>query len=112
MCSPRGYGINGRQAEAALRAAHLTCNRNVIPNDPNGAWYTSGVRLGTPAVSTLGMGMDEMREIAQIIHTVLSATKPGSSPAKCVTEPSVLAAAHERVSDLLERFPLYPQLDL
>ena len=44
----RRYGLNGRQAEAALRAADLTLNRNVIPNDPNGAWYTSGLRLGTP----------------------------------------------------------------
>src|SRR5919106_132180 len=72
----RPYGLTGRQAETALREAGITLNRNVIPFDPNGSWYTSGLRLGTPAVTTLGMGPDEMREIAAIVHTVLDATQP------------------------------------
>jgi glycine hydroxymethyltransferase len=55
----RPYGLSGRQAESALRSAGVTLNRNVIPNDPNGAWYTSGLRLGTPALTTLGMGTAE-----------------------------------------------------
>src|SRR5436190_2185178 len=59
----RPFGLNGRQAEATLRAAGITSNRNVVPNDPNGAWYTSGLRLGTAAVTTLGMGAHEMLEI-------------------------------------------------
>src|SRR5690606_10189443 len=71
----RDFGLNGRQAEAALRAADMTLNRNVIPNDPNGAWYTSGLRMGTPALTSLGMGPSEMQEVAGIVHSVLAATK-------------------------------------
>ena len=108
----RGYGLNGRQAEAALRAADLTLNRNVIPNDPNGAWYTSGLRLGTPAMTTLGMGASEMQEIAAIVHSVLAATKAGASLAKFDTEQRALEGARTRVADLLKRHPLYPEIDL
>jgi len=114
----RPYGLNGRQAEAALRAAHLTANRNVIPHDPNGAWYTSGLRLGTPATTTLGMGPEEMREIADALHGVLAATRAGTkrdgqpSLVNFVTEPKAVAAAQARVADLLARHPLYPEIDL
>jgi len=114
----RGYGLNGRQAEAALRAAHLTVNRNVIPYDPNGAWYTSGLRLGTPAKTTLGMGPDEMREIADVLHRVLAATRPGTkrdggpSLVAFDTDPTVTATAHARVADLVGRHPLYPEIAL
>jgi len=59
----RPYGLTGRQAESALRECGITLNRNSIPFDPNGPWYTSGLRLGTPAVTTLGMGQGEMSEI-------------------------------------------------
>jgi glycine hydroxymethyltransferase len=115
----RGYaGLNGRQAEAALREADLTLNRNVIPNDPNGAWYTSGLRLGTPAMTSLGMGADEMQEIAGILHSVLAATRPASkkdgqpSQVKFETDPKVTEAARARVKDLLARHPLYPGIEL
>ncbi|MBF0246238.1 MAG: hypothetical protein HQL31_13390, partial [Planctomycetes bacterium] len=60
----RSFGLTGRQGENALREAGITLNRNSIPFDPNGAWYTSGLRLGTPALTTLGMGREEMKEIA------------------------------------------------
>jgi glycine hydroxymethyltransferase len=118
MVDLRGYGLNGRQAEAALRAANLTCNRNVIPNDPNGAWYTSGLRLGTPALTTLGMGREEMQEVARVLHEVLSTTRPGStasgevSQVKFISEPAVVARAQARAADLLARHPLYPELEL
>jgi glycine hydroxymethyltransferase len=114
----RDYGLNGRQAEAALRAADLTLNRNVIPNDPNGAWYTSGLRLGTPAMTTLGMGAAEMQEIAGIVQSVLAATKTAGkkdgqpSQVKFDTEPKAVEAARARVADLLARHPLYPGIDL
>lgn len=114
----RGYGLNGRQAEAALYAANLTCNRNMIPNDEQGPWYTSGVRLGSPALTTLGMGVSELREVAAIIHDVLSATQAGhkadhsASLVKFTTTPSVLQSARARVAELLARHPLYPELDL
>lgn len=98
----RGYGLNGRQAEAALRSANLTLNRNVIPNDANGSWYTSGLRLGTPAMTSLGMGPTEMKEIATILHSVLAATKPASkkdghpSLVHFETDQRVVAAARAR----------------
>jgi glycine hydroxymethyltransferase len=116
------YGLNGRQAEAALRSADLTLNRNVIPFDPNGAWYTSGLRLGTPALTTIGMGKDEMREIARIIHAVLSATHPGTitsgsnagkpSLAQFELDPRAREAARSGVGELLAQFKLYPGIDL
>ena len=118
----RSYGLSGRQAESALREADITLNRNVIPFDPNGAWYTSGLRLGTPAMTTLGMGPTEMREIAEVIHSVLSATEAETiqkganagkrSLAKFRLEDRAREAASSRVQDLLARNPLYPMLDL
>jgi glycine hydroxymethyltransferase len=85
----------------------------VIPFDPNGSWYTSGLRLGTPAVTTLGMGADEMREIAAIVHAVLDATQPvPDSKAKYELTPSVRDQARSRAGALLDRFPLYPGIAL
>jgi glycine hydroxymethyltransferase len=117
MLDLRRMGLNGRQAEAALRAADLTCNRNVIPNDPNGAWYTSGLRLGSPAATTLGFGPGEMREVADVIHSVLTHTTPGLhreqiSQVKFMTEPGALQRAKARVAELLGRHRLYPELEL
>ena len=118
----RRFGLNGRQAEAALRSAGITLNRNVIPDETNGPWYTSGLRLGTPAVTTLGMGADEMREIADVIASVLSDTSPGlvaSGPnqgkpslVQFVLDDSTAGAARSRVADLLARHPLYPEIEL
>ncbi len=71
------YGITGRQGEAALLDAGIVTNRNSIPADPNGAWYTTGIRLGTPALTTRGMDTAEMDEIADLIVTTLSATAAG-----------------------------------
>jgi len=114
----RPFGLTGRQAEAALRSAHVTVNRNVVPYDSNGSWYTSGLRLGTPAVTTLDMGPPEMREIAAIIGSVLRATTPRTtatgtaSLANFHLDERVREAATARASDLLGRFPLYPGIDL
>jgi glycine hydroxymethyltransferase len=118
----RGFGLNGRQAEAALRAAGVTLNRNVLPDETNGPWYTSGLRLGTPAVTTLGMGADEMREIADILAIVLHATSPGvvaSGPnqgkpslVQYRLDDTVAATARSRVAELLTRHPLYPDIEL
>lgn len=117
-----GFGINGRQAESALIECGITLNRNALPFDPNGPWYTSGLRIGTPAVTTLGMGPDEMKEIASIIALVLRNTRPAKitkgekagtlSKAKAVTDKDAKAKAAQRVHDLIGRFVLYPQLDL
>jgi glycine hydroxymethyltransferase len=114
----RPFGLTGRQAEAALRSAGVTLNRNVIPYDTNGSWYTSGLRVGTPAVTTLGMGAAEMEEIAAIIANVLRATAPTRttsgkpSLANYTLEEAARAEAGARSRELLTRFPLYPQIDL
>jgi glycine hydroxymethyltransferase len=118
----RGFGLNGRQAEAALRAAGITLNRNAVPDESNGPWYTSGLRLGTPAVTTLGMGPDEMREIGDIVAAVLHATSPGVIPSgpnqgkpslvQYHLDDTVAATARSRVVDLLARHPLYPDIEL
>ncbi len=107
------FGLTGRQAEIALRTAHLTLNRNAIPNDKNGPWYTSGLRLGTAAVTTLEMGKEEMIEIADIIVELLENTKPSpESKAKAETPHGVTERAKSRVLDLLSRYPLYPSIAL
>src|SRR6202522_1531721 len=76
------FGLTGRQAEAALIDAGVVTNRNSVPNDANGAWYTSGIRLGTPALTTLGFSPDELDEVADVIVTALRATTPATSTAK------------------------------
>jgi glycine hydroxymethyltransferase len=112
----KSFGLTGRQGEAALRECHMTLNRNSLPNDPNGPWYTSGLRIGTPAATTRGMGREEMREIAAIAKLVLAATKPTVTPqgtpsqAKFTVEPSAAEAARSRIAAMLARFPLYPEL--
>lgn len=115
------FGLTGRQAESALRDAGITLNRNALPFDSNGPWYASGLRLGTPAVTTLGMGAAEMEEIGSIIKLVLAATQPtvvqkgeqAGSPSKARfrTEPAATEQARARVHDLLRTYPLYPMLD-
>ena len=71
-------GLNGRQAESILLTCGIILNRNALPFDKNGPWYTSGLRIGTPAVTTLGMGPEEMKEIASIITTVLRNARPAT----------------------------------
>jgi len=109
--------INGRQAELLLRKAHLTVNRNAIPRDLNGPWYTSGIRIGTPATTTLGMKEAEMKEIASIIISLLKEARPSLDPTtgnpsrtQAYVNAGVLGKAQMRVSDLLKRFPLYPEI--
>ena len=109
----RPFGLTGRQAESALREAGVTANRNVIPFDTNGSWYTSGVRVGTPAATTLGMGPEEMREIASIMYGVLTATEADpASKARFQLPEQVRDGARKRVQDLLAAYPLYPQIAL
>jgi glycine hydroxymethyltransferase len=111
-------GLTGRQAESALHECGITLNRNSLPFDVNGPWYTSGLRIGTPAVTTIGMGPEQMKEIASVICRVLTSTKPQSaadgtqSKAKCRVDSTAKAEARRRVKALLDRYPVYPQLDL
>lgn len=117
-----GMGLTGRQAESAMRECGITLNRNSLPNDPNGPWYTSGLRIGTPAVTTLGMGLEEMKEIAAIVKLVLASATPTAiesgdnagkpSKAKYTIDPEAQQEAKQRVVDLLTKFPVYPEIDL
>ncbi|PWI43777.1 glycine hydroxymethyltransferase [Streptomyces sp. ICBB 8177] len=113
-----GYGLTGRQAEAALLESGIVTNRNSVPGDPNGAWYTSGVRLGTPALTTRGLGTAEMDEIAALIDTVLGSAQPGltaggkPSKAQHALEEGVALRVAARAAELLSGFPLYPGVDL
>lgn len=111
------FKVNGRQAEALLRQARLTVNRNSIPKDANGPWYTSGVRLGSPAVTTLGMKQEEMKEIASIIYDLLKHAEPvidektnAPSRGKAQVADQTMKRSQERVLELLKGFPLYPEL--
>jgi glycine hydroxymethyltransferase len=108
------FGLTGRQAESALLDAGVVTNRNSIPHDPNGAWYTSGVRTGTPALTTLGFGPAELDEIADIMTTALKATSPANATAKAkyVIDEKVAEASRQRCADLLARHPLYPGIEL
>lgn len=116
-------GLTGRQAENSLHECRITLNRNSLPFDPNGPWYTSGLRIGTAAVTTLGMTPVEMEELGSVIALVLKNTAaaenpgntgnpPGFSKVKYRINETARAEALSRVEKLLSRFPVYPELDL
>lgn len=96
----RSLGITGKEAEEALGKADITVNRNTIPFDPQKPFITSGIRIGTPAVTTRGMKENEMREIARLIHRILTN----------INDESVINEAKKKVKELCEAFPLYPEL--
>jgi glycine hydroxymethyltransferase len=108
------FGLTGRQAESALLKAGVVTNRNSVPADPNGAWYTSGIRLGTPALTTLGFGPGELDEVADVVVAALRATKPATSTAQAKYEldPQVAQTCRDRCAGMLARHPLYPEIEL
>ncbi|HYQ48273.1 MAG TPA: serine hydroxymethyltransferase, partial [Thermodesulfovibrionales bacterium] len=87
----------GKDAETALDRAGVTVNKNAIPYDTRPPAVTSGIRLGTPSITTRGMGTGEMVEIADIISTVINNN----------TDPGMIQAYAERVKTLCDRFPVY-----
>ncbi len=111
------FGINGRQAEKALRDAGITVNRNAIPDDKNGPWYTSGIRIGTPAMTTLGMAEPQMDQIGEIIYSILKNITPTEkngekSKANYTIEKNALQNTRSQVAELLQGYPLYPEIFL
>lgn len=109
----KSFGLNGRQSEQALFEAGITVNRNAIPFDPLGAWFTSGIRLGTPALTSLHMQEEEMELVADIICQLLGHCAPDKeSKARYVVADGLIANQRARVEELLMRFPLYPDLHL
>jgi glycine hydroxymethyltransferase len=102
----RPKGVTGKDAEAALGRAHITCNKNGIPFDPQPPTVTSGVRLGTPAGTTRGFGPAEFAEVGALIVQVLDGLAADGPDGNAAAE----AAVKARVQALCDRFPVYPGL--
>jgi glycine hydroxymethyltransferase len=96
----RPIGVTGKDAENMLEEAGITVNKNAIPFDPQPPKVTSGIRIGTPALTTRGMGADEMKKIAELIVRVL---KSGG-------DERIITSVREEVKELTSQFPLYPEL--
>ena len=88
------FGLTGKEAEALLHAVNITCNKNTIPNEKNSPFVTSGIRLGTPAMTTRGLKEDDFRLIGKLIIQTL---KKERDPEEIKNE----------VLELNSRFPLY-----
>lgn len=98
----RPKGVKGNAAEDALERAGITCNKNGVPGDPEKPTVTSGIRLGTAAGCSRGFGLEEFREIGELINDVLDAlaeTPEGN--------PQVEAATRAKIEALCARFPIY-----
>ena len=109
-------GLTGRQAEQMLEECGVVANRNALPDDPNGAWYTSGIRLGTPALTTCGMKENEMEIIGGFISKILKNAKPTMtkkgipSKAKAYIDESIKEEILGKVASLLKRYPPYKEI--
>jgi glycine hydroxymethyltransferase len=97
----RAKALTGKDAEAALGRAHLTCNKNGVPFDPAKPTVTSGIRLGTPAGTTRGFGQAEFRRVGAMVVEVLDGLGRGGS------NEAVEADVAARARDLTRRFPVY-----
>ena len=98
----RPFGLTGKEAEKSLGRAHLTCNKNGIPFDEQKPWITSGIRLGTPACTTRGLGLAEFKLIGEYINEVLQGLKNNKDD-NSVAEKEVA----QKVKDLCNNFPIY-----
>jgi glycine hydroxymethyltransferase len=95
--------LTGKVAEQALGRAHITCNKNGIPFDPEKPAITSGIRLGTPAGTSRGFGIAEFRQVGDLIAEVLD----GLSRQGVEQDAAVEGAVREKVKRLISRFPIY-----
>jgi glycine hydroxymethyltransferase len=95
--------LTGKASEQALGRAHITCNKNGVPFDPEKPFVTSGIRLGTPAGTTRGFGIAEFQEIGRLITEVLDGLSKNGEAGNAATEAAVKAKVHA----LTARFPLY-----
>ncbi|MBW4475988.1 MAG: serine hydroxymethyltransferase [Tolypothrix brevis GSE-NOS-MK-07-07A] len=98
----RSVGMTGKQAEQLLSVVNVTTNKNTVPFDPESPFVTSGLRLGSPAMTTRGMGVSEFTEIGNIIADRLLSPESETVAADC----------QRRVAALCDRFPLYPHLEI
>jgi glycine hydroxymethyltransferase len=93
----RSKNITGKEAEAVLGKAHITVNKNAIPNDPEKPMVTSGIRIGTPAMTTRGFTEIEAEEVAHLIADILDAP----------SDESVIARVRQQVAALCKKYPVY-----
>ncbi|MCB9980019.1 MAG: serine hydroxymethyltransferase [Rhodospirillales bacterium] len=100
----RGKPYNGKHADRSMDRAGLTCNKNTVPNDPEGPFTTSGIRLGSPAPTTRGFGEAEFTQVGKMIATVLNALEKANDPNE---NAAAEAAVKEQVTALCARFPIY-----
>jgi glycine hydroxymethyltransferase len=98
----QGVGVTGADAEARADAAGIVLNKNAIPFDPQKPNIASGIRVGTPSVTTQGMGPEEMKQVAELIATAV--TKGDADPDHPVSK-----EVRAGVTDLVTRFPAYPR---
>jgi len=92
-----GRDYTGKDADAALGRAHITVNKNAVPNDPRPPFVTSGLRIGTPAITTRGFGLDESRQVAHWIADLLEA----------MGDEAAVQRVREQVLAICRRFPVY-----
>ena len=92
--------IAGKEADAALGEAFITVNKNAVPNDPRSPFVTSGLRVGTPAITTRGFKEDETRELTHWMCDVLESLESGNSE-------TVIPQVKAKVLDICGRFPVY-----
>jgi glycine hydroxymethyltransferase len=100
----RPKSVTGRDAEKALHAAAITCNKNGVPNDPQKPMVTSGIRLGTPACTTRGFGVKEFQDVAAMIAKVVDAID-----AEGAVDEAVITAVKDEAHGLTGRFPIYAE---
>lgn len=100
LIDTRNLNITGKDAEHVLDSIGITVNKNAIPFDPTSPFVTSGIRIGTPAVTSRGMDQEAMKTIGQIIGSVLKNSK----------DEATLEKARKQVVELTDRFPIYPEL--
>ena len=99
----RPMRLTGKAADLALEHAGITCNKNTIPNDPQGAFTTSGIRLGTPAGTTRGFMEAEWKQIGRMILDVLRGLKDNGAEGNTAIEAQIRA----EVKELCAKFPIY-----
>ncbi len=99
----RPKNLTGKAAEAALGRAHITCNKNGVPFDPQSPFVTSGVRLGAPAATSRGFGVAEFKKVGELIVEVLDGLSANGEAGNAAIE----GAVREKVSELTKRFPIY-----
>ena len=99
----RSKGLNGKLAEAALGRAHITCNKNGVPFDTEKPMITSGIRLGTPAATSRGFGVEEFKLVGELIAETLDGLAKNGESGNSAVEESVKTRVHA----LTKRYPIY-----